>query len=67
MIEGPEQGWASSVMVCQCSWIEGGWQWSASGPHGMTMGGAASEEDAWRKAREAQAALNQSMRPRGVG
>lgn len=67
MIEGPEEGWAPSAMVCQCSWLPGGWQWSASGPNGMTMGGADSEDEAWEKARAARDALNVPMRPRGSG
>lgn len=67
MIRRPEEGWASSAAVYECSWLPNRWQWSASGPNGMTTGGAATEKEAWEQARKAQAALNKTMRPRGFG
>ena len=62
-----ERGWASSAAVWEMSSLPDRWQWSASGPNGVTTGGAATEEEAWEQARLAQQALNQSMQPRGVG
>lgn len=60
-------GWASGCAVFQSSWLPNRWQWSASGMSGVSMGGAATEEEAWEKARAAQQSLKQSITPKGVG
>lgn len=67
MIEGPKTGWASSVQVYRSSAVAGRWQWTASGARGMTMGSAASEDEAWQQARIAASQLERAMIPKGVG
>jgi hypothetical protein len=61
-----ERGWAPSVVVVWVPFLKH-WQWSASGPNGMTMGGAKSEAEAWKHARAARETLGRPLTPRGVG
>lgn len=39
------------VSVFECSWLPTRWQFSVWHANGVDMGGAASEEEAWDKAR----------------
>lgn len=62
-----KRGWASSAQVYRSSHMPG-FQWNASGPGGMTSGTAATEAEAWEKARRAQRQLDRVLpRPRGIG
>ena len=51
--------------VMECSWLPERWQWWAWRPEGMTMGGAATEAEAWEKARAAERATG--LQPKGSG
>lgn len=62
-----ERGFAATAAVYQCSWIPGGWLWSASGPGGFLTGGADTEDEAWDKARLAREQLKEPLRPKGSG
>lgn len=41
----------NGISVYECSWLPTRWQFSVWHGNGIDMGGAASEEEAWDKAR----------------
>jgi hypothetical protein len=50
--------------VYSCSWADS-WSWQAHTPETLMQGTAASEDEAWRMARQAATMLNET--PKGQG